>query len=126
MASSLDDITTTAAAERSTHNKNHHKRITSGGGGEEIHLRMAEGQATARASAPAVDYLTASLGQHKGGGRAGAYPADRYGGRRIRCKAALRSSMPNDNGREVCLHCTCFGPFLVTAAADGEIAVSFV
>ncbi|CAM9350828.1 unnamed protein product, partial [Scytosiphon promiscuus] len=49
-----------------------------------------------------LDDVTAaeSLGQHRGGGTAGAFPADRYGGRRIRCKAALRSNMPIDKGRE--------------------------
>lgn len=31
----------------------------------------------------------------------GAYPPDRFKGRRIRCKAVLNSSHPNDLGREV-------------------------
>ena len=48
-----------------------------------------------------TDYLTASLGAYKGAAPSGALPMDRYRGHRIRCKAALRSNMPNDKGREV-------------------------
>lgn len=54
-----------------------------------------------KAAAAGTDYLTASLGQYEGGAPSGAFPADRYRGHRIRCKAALRSNMPNDKGREV-------------------------
>lgn len=54
-----------------------------------------------KAAAVGTDYLTASLGQYEGGAPSGAFPVDRYRGHRIRCKAALKSNMANDKGREV-------------------------
>lgn len=64
--------------------------------------RPADGStAAAAAEGTVTDYLTSSLGRYKGGGPGGALPADRYRGHRLRCKAVLRSNMPNDKGREV-------------------------
>lgn len=54
-----------------------------------------------RAAVVGTDYLTASLGRYEGGAPSGAFPADRYRGHRIRCKAVMRSNMANDKGREV-------------------------
>ncbi|CAM9451673.1 unnamed protein product [Ectocarpus sp. 12 AP-2014] len=56
--------------------------------------------AAAAAEGTVTDYLTSSLGRYKGGGPGGALPVDRYRGHRLRCKAVLRSNMPNDKGRE--------------------------
>eukprot|EP00752_Nemacystus_decipiens_P017835 g15991.t1 len=53
-----------------------------------------------KAAVVGTDYLTASLGQYEGGAPSGAFPVDRYRGHRIRCKAVLKSNMPNDKGRE--------------------------
>ncbi|CAM9276231.1 unnamed protein product [Ectocarpus sp. 4 AP-2014] len=63
--------------------------------------RPADGStAAAAAEGTVTDYLTSSLGRYKGGGPGGALPVDRYRGHRLRCKAVLRSNMPNDKGRE--------------------------
>lgn len=117
METSLDE----AAAQLSAADGGRLGFSVGGGGHRRYHPAGGEamgtgGGATATAmdtAAADTDYLTASLGRYKGGGTGGALPLDRYRGRRIRCKAVLRSNMPNDKGREVRLfvdYCTAYRP----------------
>lgn len=91
MATSLDE----EASERS---RRRARRVYHPAGGDHW---PTQGKAAAAAAVVGTDYLTASLGQYEGGAPSGAFPVDRYRGHRIRCKAALRSNMANDKGREV-------------------------
>lgn len=98
METSLDE----AAAEMRSGFRGGGRRMYHPTDGEAL---PTDGGETAAAAAE-TDYLTASLGRYEGGAPGGALPMDRYGGRRIRCKAVLRSNVPNDKGREVRIDCT--------------------
>lgn len=98
MEANLDE--TAAAAERSAYGTRRTKAAAVG------KQRPAGGSTAAAAAAGTVtDYLTSSLGRYKGGAPGGALPVDRFRGHRLRCKAVLRSNMPNDKGREVRVLC---------------------
>lgn len=87
---------TTATAERPAYGTRRTKAAVVG------KQRPAGGSTAAAAAAGTeTDYLTSRLGRYKGGAPGGALPVDRYRGHRLRCKAVLRSNMPNDKGREV-------------------------